>query len=329
MKILVIRLSSIGDIVLTSPVVRCLKKQLPDAEIHFLTKNSYREIIEHNPYIDVNHFIKDDVKELIGELKREKFDLVVDLHNNIRTWKIKVALRTKNESVNKINFEKWLYVNFKWNIMPVAHIVDRYMNTVRSLAILNDEKGLDYFISQKDEIKIEELPLTHLHGYIAIAIGAQHATKKLPFEKLKQLVHQLHFPIILLGGKEDRAVGEEIKNVDSIKIFNSCGMLSINQSASIIKNSKLVITHDTGMMHIAAAYKKKVISVWGNTVPEFGMSPYYGNETEEKLKSKIFEIDKLSCRPCSKIGYQKCPKKHFKCMNEIDITKVAAQIINF
>jgi ADP-heptose:LPS heptosyltransferase len=329
MKILVIRFSSIGDIVLTSPVVRCLKKQLPDSEIHFLTRESYKDIIAFNPYIDHIHYLKEDLNSVIMELKKEHFDYVVDLHNNLRTLRIKLELRVKGDSVNKINFEKWLYVNFKWNIMPVAHIVDRYMNTVRSLGVLNDEKGLDYFISSNDEIKIEDLPLTHMHGYIAIAIGAQHATKKLPIEKLKHLISLLHFPIIILGGNEDTIIGEELHLLDKYKVINACGKFSINQSASIVKNAKLVITHDTGLMHIAAAFKKKTISIWGNTVPEFGMTPYYGNEKLEQSNSRIVEIENLSCRPCSKIGFQKCPKKHFKCMNEIDLEKIVALTSNF
>ncbi len=329
MKILVIRFSSIGDIVLTSPVIRCLKRQLADVEIHFLTRISYREIVDYNTYIDVRHYLEDDLSKVISALKKEKFDLIVDLHNNLRTWKIKAALRRKTASVNKINFEKWVYVTLKWNIMPVAHVVDRYMDTVRDLGVLNDEQGLDFFISDGDEITPHDLPLTHLHGYIAIAIGAQHATKKLPVEKLSELVQQLHFPIILLGGPEDFSIGESIRNTEPLKIFNGCGKFSINQSASLVKRAQLVISHDTGMMHIAAAYQKKIISVWGNTVPAFGMSPYYGDQSIAKERSKFFEVEHLYCRPCSKIGYDKCPKKHFRCMKEIDVNEIATLVGKF
>ena len=325
MKILIIRFSSIGDIVLTSPVMRCIRKQLPSAEIHYLTKFVYREIIEHNPYITGKHFLHENLNEIIFELKKEKFDFVVDLHNSFRSRKVRWALRRRGNGFNKINFEKWLYVNLRWNIMPVAHIVDRYLETVKDLGVNNDGEGLEYFISAKEEIRIEELPLTHLHGYVVIAIGAQHVTKKLPVEKLKKLVKLLPYPIILVGGKEDFDTGEAIRKEDPIKIFNGCGNFSINQSASIIRQSKAVITHDTGMMHIAAAFRKRLISVWGNTVPEFGMSPYFGirHAEESKSKSKIAEVRNLYCRPCSKLGFQKCPLGHFKCMNEIDERQIA------
>lgn len=329
MKILVIRFSSIGDIVLTSPVVRCIKKQIPSAEIHYLTKSSYKEIIEYNPHITTKHFLNENLSELIPTLKKEKFDFIVDLHNNVRTWKLKMALMRRGNAFNKINLEKWLYVNLKYNMMPVAHIVDRYLETVKVLGVKNDGGGLDYFISPNEVIKIEELPLTHLHGYIAIAIGAQHATKKYPLEKLKKLVSILSYPIILLGGKEDFESGEAIRSQDPIKIFNGCGQFSINQSASIIKTSQLVITHDTGMMHIAAAFKKKIISLWGNTVPEFGMYPYFGDQEKYQqhyLKSRMLEVKGLSCRPCSKLGFQKCPRGHFNCMNKIKEEEIAAVV---
>lgn len=326
MKILIIRFSSIGDITLTTPVIRCLKKQLPNVEIHFLTKFSYREIIEHNPFIDVKHYLKNDLSEVITNLKKEKFDLLVDLHNNLRSWRVKMSLGRKSVSLNKINFEKLIYVWTKRNLMPVAHIVDRYLATVKYLGIANDEAGLDYFIPKQDLISQEQLPLSHLHGFIAIAIGGNHNTKKLPLAKLQQLVRYISVPIILLGGKEDVETGESIRSVDPIKVFNGCGKFSINQSASIIRLSRSVISHDTGMMHVAAAFKKKIVSVWGNTVPEFGMSPYYGSDSHQsnlQTLSNIVEVKNLWCRPCSKLGYRKCPLGHFNCMNKHDEKNIA------
>ncbi|MBV9961230.1 MAG: glycosyltransferase family 9 protein, partial [Parafilimonas sp.] len=166
----------------------------------------------------------------------------------------------------------------------------------------------------------------HLHGFIAIVIGAAHSTKKLPASKLKELCRLIDHPIILLGGKEDAATGEEIRQTDAIKIYNACGKFSLNESADLIRKSIVVVTHDTGLMHIAAAFKKPIISIWGNTVPGFGMTPYYGNFTP--LESK-FEIENLPCRPCSKIGYKKCPLGHFKCMQLQDIPSITTTIKKF
>jgi ADP-heptose:LPS heptosyltransferase len=321
MKILVIRFSSIGDIVLTTPVIRNIRQQLPDTELHYLTKNTFKTVLQHNPYIDKLHYLDDSWDEMINSLKKEHFDIVIDLHHNLRTARIKSALKVKSYSFPKLNIEKWLYTSFKINRLPDIHIVDRYIATVSSLGIVNDGQGLDYFISKEDEIQLEDLPHAHFAGHIALVIGAAHATKRMPVDLLQQLCSMIQHPIILLGSKEDKERGDAIASVDVIKIYNSCGKFSLNESADIVRRSKLVITHDTGLMHIAAAFKKPIISIWGNTVPDFGMYPYYGNKP---VPNQIFEVKKLSCRPCSKIGSDKCPKKHFKCMRNQDLVKIAA-----
>lgn len=309
MKILILRFSSIGDIVLTSPVVRCLKQQLPNAEIHFATKNKFNSLLQYNPYIDKIHALNDSIFELIHELKKEKFDVIIDLHNNLRTSIIKTFVGAKSYSFNKLNFEKWLMVNFKINRLPNIHIVDRYLAPAQKLGIKNDGNGLDFFISKEDD----NFGLNYFqtnNSYIAFAIGGQFATKKLPKQKLLEIILQQNKKVVLLGGKEDELVADYIlsqtKNTESF-----CGKISLHQSAALIKYADLVLTHDTGLMHIAAAYQKKINIFWGNTIPQFGMYPYLKNTSD----FKNFEVQNLSCRPCSKIGYAKCPKQHFNCMN--------------
>ena len=318
-KFLIIRFSSIGDIVLTTPVVRCLKKQLPDSEIHFLTKESFGTIVENNPYIDKVYLLSHSWETIVHELKQENYDYIIDLHHNLRTLRLKKDLGIRSFPFNKLNIQKWIYTNLKWNMMPDVHIVDRYMKTVESFGVKNDGEGLDYFIPGKDEVKQSDIPVSHHLGYIGLVIGAAHNTKKLPVEKLKELCSKIAHPIILLGGKEDNENAKQIASADPIKIYNACGKFNLNESADLVRKSKLIITHDTGLMHIAAAFKKKIISVWGNTVPEFGMYPYYGKDQIPNLK---FEIKGLRCRPCSKIGYAKCPRGHFKCMRQISMDAV-------
>lgn len=317
-KILIIRFSSIGDIVLTSPVVRCIKKQMPETEIHYLTKKSFSILVESNPYIDKIHLLDDNLSKTLKDLESENFDFIIDLHNNIRTFKIKWHLEKPVRSFNKINIRKWLLVNFKLNILPEKHIVQRYLETARRLKVFDDGEGLDYFIPQKDEIKLSDFPLTHLHGYAALVIGAQHYTKKLPLIKLKELCEKIQIPVIVIGGIEDSVTGNELEKFFPYKVFNACGKFNLNQSASIIRQSKIVITNDTSMMHIAAAFKKIIHSFWGNTVPIFGMQPYFGSnvkyEALYKSNSFLHEAKNVNCRPCSKIGFQKCPKGHFDCM---------------
>ena len=327
MKFLIIRFSSIGDIVLTTPVIRCLKKQLPDSEIHFLTKESFGTIGESNPYIDKVHLLGHSWETVVHELKQEDYDYIIDLHHNLRTLRLKKDLGIKSFPFNKLNIQKWIYTNLKWNMMPDVHIVDRYMKTVESFGVKNDGEGLDYFIPGKDEVKQGDIPVSHQLGYIGLVIGAAHNTKKLPVEKLKELCSRIDHPLILLGGKEDNENAKQIASVDPIKVYNACGKFNLNESADIVRKSKLIISHDTGLMHIAAAFKKKIISLWGNTVPEFGMYPYYGKNQISNFK---FEIRGLRCRPCSKIGYTKCPRGHFKCMKQISmdaVTETARQFL--
>ncbi|MES2648667.1 MAG: glycosyltransferase family 9 protein [Bacteroidota bacterium] len=324
MKFLIIRFSSIGDIILTTPVIRCLKKQVTDAEIHMVTRNSFAGILAFNPYIDKLHLLGSSLDETINELKKENFDYVIDLHHNIRTLKVKRALGVKSFSFNKLNIEKFIYTSFKVNILPPVHIVDRSLDTVKSFGVKNDGEGLDYFIPEKDMIKEGDLPLPHQLAYVGVVIGAALATKKLPLHKLQELCQKLDFPIVLMGGPEDKQHGDKIAAVDPEKIYNSCGKFNLNESAGLVKKAKLIISHDTGLMHIAAAFKKPIISIWGNTVPAFGMTPYYGNYP---VFHREFGVSGLNCRPCSKIGYKKCPRGHFKCMNQQDISAIILQAL--
>ena len=314
MKILVVRFSSIGDIVLTTPILRCIKKQLKDVELHYITKENFISVIENNIYVDKFFTIKSSVSEVISLLKKENYDYIIDLHHNARTLKLKAALGKKSFSYNKLNWEKFLIVNFKTNKLPQKHIVDRYLETVEAIGVKNDNNGLDYFIHKKDAIDIPSyLPELFHKEYHVLVVGGSYFTKQIPVNKLNEICSKSTLPLVLLGGKEDTVIAEQVYQLNKNTTINLCGKLNLNQSASIIQQSQKVITSDTGLMHIAAAFKKDIISLWGNTIPEFGMGPYLAG-----MNSQILEVKNLSCRPCSKLGYKKCPKGHFKCMNDID-----------
>ncbi len=322
-KVLVIRFSSIGDIVLTSPVLRCVQQQL-DAEVHFLCKKSFAGLLQANPYVHKIYGIVDKVSEVLPQLKKENYDYVIDLHKNWRSGQVKRGLKTQSFHFDKINLEKWLIVNFKINRLPDLHIVDRYMAGLKELEISYDGAGLDYFIPAAEEINLpsffEENKLPDWEkGYIAFAIGAAHATKRLPEDKIIEICKKLGQAVVLLGGPGDAPIGEKVAEACGPLIFNTCGSLSLHQSASLVRQAAQVISHDTGMMHIAAAFKKPIISIWGNTIPEFGMSPFYPEGMDKNLS---IEVKGLSCRPCSKIGSKVCPKGHFKCMREIDVEAI-------
>jgi len=327
MKILILRFSSIGDIVLTTPVIRAVKTQVDGAQVHFATKRQFKVILQNNPYVDAVHVLDGSLRTLLTELRAEKFDFIIDLHHNLRTRIIKTALQVKSATFNKLNVEKWLLVNLKINRLPSVHIVDRYLAAAAALGVKADALGLDYFIPEADEVPLEWLPDGFQKEYVAFAIGAQHTTKKLPVGRIIELCDKINKPVVLLGGKEDAAVGEQVESFfkksneadleegltrmnKKATVYNACGKFNLNQSASMVRQARYVFTHDTGLMHIAAAFKKEIFSIWGNTVPAFGMYPY-------RTRFTILENNKVNCRPCSKIGHARCPQGHFKCMNDI------------
>jgi len=317
-KFLIIRFSSIGDIILTTPVIRCLKNQVREAEIHYLVKKQFLPVVTANPYIHKVHILEDNLHTLIQKIKKEHFDYVIDLHQNIRSFLVKSRLRIMSFSVNKINIRKWLMVNLKINLLPDKHLVDRYLETLKIFDIQNDNNGLDYFIPPEDEVNIDSLPEPFSKGFIGVAAGAKHSTKQMPVDMIIELCKELKRPVILLGGPEDlpaaRKISEELGN----HIYIGCGQYNINQSASLVRQAQLLITPDTGLMHIGAGFNKIILSIWGNTIPEFGMYPYMTHPS-----SKIFEVKNLSCRPCSKIGFSKCPKGHFRCMKDLNVKDIA------
>ncbi len=337
-KILVIRFSSIGDIVLTTPVIRCLKNQIQEVEIHVLTKKKFSNLYKTNPYINKVYEFDDSLKRNIEELKIEHYDYVVDLQKNKRSVRVTRALGRPHASFPKLNFRKFLLSTFKINIMPDIHIVDRYFKAVEKLGVKNDYQGLDFFISEKNNYDISQLPENFQKGYYAFVIGGTYKTKILPAVKIVEIIKKINKAVVLLGGPDDIERAEEIiygvnettrqqdnEGSKNSQILNLVGKINLEQSASIVRNADSVLTNDTGLMHIAAAFHKNIVSVWGNTVPELGMYPYL---PKEKEKCHIVECKDVKCRPCSKLGFKECPKKHFRCMMEIDVEEVVKLMDN-
>lgn len=332
MKVLVIRFSSIGDIVLTTPVLRCIRAQRPDIELHYLTKSQYGPILSPNPHIHKIHYLEDDLARIIPQLKTERFSYIADLHHNIRTARVKAALETESRAFPKLNTSKWLRVNLRVPVMPDRSIVERYFEAVQPLGIHNDGQGLEYYIPEISKTTNDDIPTSHWTGYVACVIGGSYNTKKFPVAKWKAFCAQVPYPVMLLGGPEDREEGRQIAEGDPIKIYNSCGKFNLAESADLVRRSRVVVSNDTGLMHIAAAFGKPVISLWGNTSPDLGMFPYYGgNNLKDRVSplSVLMDNRKLYCHPCSKLGYDRCPHRHFRCMNELDVGTIVENVKKF
>lgn len=317
-KILVLRFSSIGDIVLTSPVLRVMKQQMPQSGIHFVCKEVFADTLKHNPHVDRLYTFKRDIEELWPELLREKYDIIIDLHNNLRSRLVKNKLGVKTMHFPKINWQKFVAVNFKKiSVLPAVHIVERYFQAVAKLGLKPDGKGLEYFIDTSDAVDMASmLAQTGQQKFIALVLGGSYATKQIPLEKLAEICALAKLPLVLLGDKNDAILSAELHRRYPHTI-NLCGSLTLNQSASVLQQAEWVISGDTGLMHIASAFQKKIISLWGNTIPEFGMSPYMPHPLNQ-----LWQVKDLSCRPCSKLGYHACPLKHFNCMQQQDVSAI-------
>ncbi len=324
MKLLILRFSSIGDIVLTTPVVRALSKL--GHEVHYVTKAKFSAVLENNPYVNKLYTFEKEITEIDNELKSQNYDYIIDLHRNLRTKRLIAKLRVPVKSFNKLNYEKWLKVNLHLDILPPVHIVERYMDTIRFLDIKYDGEGLDYFLSSDDENIFSKIEVSKEEQYVVFVVGGAHATKQIPSDLLAKIAIKSKYKVVLLGSNDDSEKAESINQQASEKCIDLTGKLSLNQSAAVVKFCHKVITADTGLMHIASAFDKNIIAVWGNTIPEFGMYALLPEKTNSTLNN--FEVKNLKCRPCSKIGYATCPKKHFHCMLKQDVEAIGNALNN-
>ena len=338
-KTLVIRLSSIGDIVLASPLMRIFRKQFPSAQIDFIVRKEYAELVRNNK--NLNHIYEFDTKtglsglrKLKNQLRAEHYNLVIDIHNSLRSKYLRWMLGADDVVVvHKQIFARTMLVRCKKNFYRRAvSVADRYIEAVQKYEIKNDNKGLELFIS--DEIRTHALAQLKNRGIldssaiIGFCPSAKHATKRWPHERFVELgvklSKDLKAQILLFGGSEDK--GQCLSLANAINSLNGegsatdlSGELSLLGSAVAMEACNLIVTNDTGLMHIACAMKKKVVAIFGSSVREFGFFPV-GTE------SVIVERPGLYCRPCSHIGRNTCPKGHFRCMNEIQVDDVIKSI---
>lgn len=338
-KILIIRLSSIGDILLSSPLIRCLRNKFPNSQIDFLVRNDYSELVKYNPHI--NTVIEFDtrggfnsLKKLTHQLKQENYNVVLDIHNSLRSRYIRYFSKPQSvHIVDKRTPARFCLVNFKVNLykkdVPVA---ERYIETAKELGVENDTIGLEVYIQDNQQNKIAEkllqLRSSDIKMIVGVAPAAKHNTKKWQAGKYVELLSRLASEqdalILAFGGIEDKKEIDDIVNkVNEISnkqaALNFAGELSLLENAAALDYCNVVITNDTGLMHLAAARKKKVVALFGPTVREFGFFPY-GTE------NIVIENKTLRCRPCSHIGSKACPNKHFKCMEDISSEKVYTEV---
>jgi len=311
-KILVIRFSAIGDVLLTFPILRGLKNKYPEAEIHVLTKKEQAQLFDLLPFHVHQWVFSANLIATARSIRRHKFDRVIDLHNNLRTLLLQVlSAKSHWQRVRKYNVLKWRITTFKKKNLIVPHIVTRYAKAAEV------EEYLTPLALQLPKENVPDLP----ENYIAWVIGAKFKTKQFPLEKIRETIAACDFPVVILGGKEEMPLGETLE-LEFAHVMNIAGKTTIQEAAGILAWAKLVVTNDTGLMHLASFFNKPMLAIWGNTMPAFGM---YAYQTEKVIHAQVSD---LSCRPCSKIGYKECPKGHFRCMLQHNTTELAQHIKN-
>lgn len=329
---LIIRLSSIGDVVLTSHLIRCIRNTYPNATIDYLIFDHFKDILKNNIRLDdVFYFNKNEYKSGQMIIKSDSslffninnYDYIIDLQKNKYSRKLTSEANCQLFKINKQRIHKLSLVYLKKSILKDFSIPLNYLKSVANLNITDDGMGLEFWLDGENEYPSFNLKKKNLKiSNIAIAPGAAHKTKQLPYEKMIEIINLLkvkyNCDISLLGGKNEIEIGKRISTHFNNSLINYCGKKSILETAEIIDKCDLLITNDTGLMHIAAARQTPIISFFGSSVKEFGFVPF-------RCKSKIIETN-IWCRPCSHIGRSFCPLLHFKCMNSIDTENVIVEI---
>lgn len=308
-RLLIIRLSSLGDILLTTPLLRSIKNSYPHILIDFILREEYQDLLKLNPHINkiltyTNHKFEKQI--LLNNIISQDYQLAVDLQNNVRSKEITRVLNCNVIKFNKQDFQKFLLVHFKINkLSGTPPIPVRYANTIPGFQL--DEKGLEFFTNNESDSR-----LNSGKTFIGLCPGARHFTKRWPeeyFVQLGKLLTDSGYSVVLFGGSDDGSICVNIaRQIDDS--LNLCSSNNVLQTAADMKKCKAVICNDSGLMHLAAAVNVPVVALFGSTVKEFGFFPY-------NAKCVVLENHSIDCRPCTHIGKSKCPEKHFKCMLDI------------
>jgi heptosyltransferase-2 len=340
-KILIIRLSSIGDIVLTSPVIRLLRESYPHAQIDFLVRKEYAELVKFDK--NLSYVYQYDVKsgwkglrEMKAFLSKQGFDVIIDLHRNFRSAYLRnISPGPSILKYNKNRILKFLLVKFKINLYSkyvgkALSVTRKYLAASKILGIPQNDLGLKLHIPKVTRTKSEHLwsALEGENFRVIVAPGARHFTKCWPAayyaELTKKIYTRYNWRCIMLGSLDEIPLLREIRDLAGGEATDlAAGNITLLEAAGIIEKAPIFVSNDSGLMHIAAAFRKPQIAIFGSTTQELGFFPL-------NKKAIVIENETLPCRPCSHLGRDSCPKGHFKCMVDIkpeDVFKVFQSMV--
>jgi heptosyltransferase-2 len=326
-KILVFRQSSLGDVILTLPVVAELKAKFPGSTIDFLTKKHYGSVVEYHPAVDRVMLFENnaDFKEILGNIRSEKYDLFIDLQRNFRSLAISLYLfGTRRIAYKKRRLAREIIVRKPSLNLKVDHTINAYFHTLRRLGIdsppsppqmrLPEEavKFADRFLGES----FNGIP-PHL---IALCPGARHIEKKWPFENYqavaKILLRDPSVAILLIyssAGLLPENPGKPDPRIIRVKDFH------VLEVAALLSRCRAALTNDSGLMHLANAVGTKVAAIFGPTSPRLGFSPALPGSTI--ITRNVF------CSPCSLHGEKPCRQPSKYCFEDLDPGMVAASLV--
>lgn len=323
MKILVIRFSSLGDVVLATAIFPNLRTHWPDGEITVLTKSTYESIFDNNPSVDhVRIFdpAQQSFSQLANEIRDEHFDVIIDLHGNPRSWFLRfLAGAPTTVVVDKLLLARYGVVYFKHTPQSLSRSVrERILDCLKPLEVPVVSQETQLFPAGAEKI-LEAHGIAMGKKLIGIAPGAKHNTKKWPAAKFADAANRLGaFPnslVLILGDKNDRATAEEVSSLVKVPCKNLAGWTSLKELIGVVSKLSLLVTNDSGLLHIGEAMKIPLVAIFGPTVRSFGFGPY-------RDTSRVAEVINLSCRPCTLHGDDRCPLRHHRCMEEVDVNAV-------
>ena len=309
-KILVIRFSSLGDIILSFTLLRKLRRKFPETQIDFATKPEFADAVNLCGMTNEILLLKSGVKDLRRVIAERKYDIIVDIHNNLKSVNVSSMNSHRIVRVKKDRFRKFLLVNGKINLFSeIIPVYKKYLLAARELL---EENDLNF---ETSELMFKEIVVPEKR-YIVIAPSSKHFTKTYPVNKFISLIKSLIETKVVLVGSDsetDKNICSKIESECS-GVINYCGRLELQELVHAIMRSELVISNDSAIMHLAEAVNKKVVAIFGSTVKEFGFYP-------QLQTTKVYEQNGLACRPCSHIGLSECPVISFACMEKTTLKK--------
>jgi lipopolysaccharide heptosyltransferase II len=318
-NVLAVRFSSIGDVLLTTPLLRAIRRRHPSARLSVLTKHPYAPLLSHNP--NVTRVLAVDSRRslasLAGELRAGQYSHFLDLHDSVRTRALRLLVPGRWTTYPKHRLARTLLIHTKRNrYRDERPVAERYFAAARELDVAPDGKPADLFVAPEAEREVSDwfagARLSPNHGIIALAPGAAHATKRWPVEHWRTLLAQLTsagFLAVIVGGPEDTEVAASVAEPTGPQVMNVAGRFGLQGTGALLRRSLALVSADTGVMHMATAVGTPVVALFGPTVRQFGFFPYSD-------RAEVVELG-LGCRPCSSKGGPHCPLGHHRCLREI------------